>query len=937
MTVGIVLGGGGARGDFEVGVLRFLYDKVFRTTGPQPDPGNNIIAVLSPPEIICGTSAGAINAVAVAIEGGRSSQLLERLWLNMRQNSDMYLEESWFTKLPQEIRELMTYSLGQIAKDFALSFVIFPPWGLYKLIKKIFEIKDTIDEVKKLIDEASKARFIFSLNPLKEKLDSITDLNTLVERSGVKLRISTVSLETGELRYITEKGVLLERDNKTPVNKPHETWNIVDAVLASAAQPGIFPPVEMYGNTYVDGGVRENLPLQAAIDLGADHIIAIATSTALAPKESEQFKDIVSIANRAVLDIMMDEGFINDAEAAKFSDATVILIRPTILVHDGLTIDPGLIRISLAYGYMCAADTIEVPSEKRGELRSFSDRMTNLRKQVWEKEEFIPISINSSDHDVIRGLKREIRRFVENRWEKGAAVPSDIEKAWMNWEEHSMWKENILGISFMPLIRTDPKLADKIVKVTEELLPDVLPPGNLTAPEIDSHRVRLKHRILLWWNKWSVEMAKNHITPWHEWRNAKDNVLRNAKGVLVKAAEKPYGILIKERDKPETYVIYGGAKLQVSPPEASFNAMGYSRSDVRIVPAGTADLTPNIPVDGTLLKEKSDFVVYIVKEGMRHSVSNMKAYHFSWGNVREVPDGALSKIPIGEPYRAWLDEQDLGGILTSGPAVASWGPNRLDVFCRGQNGRLLQKVSDSGGNTWTGWHEILPKGGVIDPGTDPAAVSPAVNNINVVYRGQNKHPKGTWWDNVNQNWTPEEEHPGILTSSPALSSWGGHRLDSFYKGQNNHLWHQSYDESRNELMSGEKDIGGLLTSSPDAVSWGNNRIDVVYRGQNGRLWHRFSDNGGDTWAGEHEIRGVIDQGSDPTICSQGPNRLDVFYRGQNKHLKYRWTDDGGKTWSTEEDLGGILNSSPAAVSWGYGRVDVFYRGQNNHLWQRTFG
>ena len=47
-VVGIVLAGGGAKGSFEVGVVRYLYDRGIR------------------PNIICGTSVGALNAIKLA-------------------------------------------------------------------------------------------------------------------------------------------------------------------------------------------------------------------------------------------------------------------------------------------------------------------------------------------------------------------------------------------------------------------------------------------------------------------------------------------------------------------------------------------------------------------------------------------------------------------------------------------------------------------------------------------------------------------------------------------------------------------------------------------------------------------------------------------------------------------------------------------------------
>ena len=52
----------------------------------------------------------------------------------------------------------------------------------------------------------------------------------------------------------------------------------VDAVLASAAMPAIFPPVEIDGERYIDGGVVDNVPIQRAVDAGATRIVVLLCS-----------------------------------------------------------------------------------------------------------------------------------------------------------------------------------------------------------------------------------------------------------------------------------------------------------------------------------------------------------------------------------------------------------------------------------------------------------------------------------------------------------------------------------------------------------------------------------------------------------------------------------------------------------------------------------
>lgn len=47
------------------------------------------------------------------------------------------------------------------------------------------------------------------------------------------------------------------------------------ALCASAAIPGLFPPVELDGRLLIDGGVIDNLPVSLARELGADYVIAV--------------------------------------------------------------------------------------------------------------------------------------------------------------------------------------------------------------------------------------------------------------------------------------------------------------------------------------------------------------------------------------------------------------------------------------------------------------------------------------------------------------------------------------------------------------------------------------------------------------------------------------------------------------------------------------
>lgn len=268
-----------------------------------------------------------------------------------------------------------------------------------------------------------------------------------------------------------------------------------------------------------------------------------------------------------------------------------------------------------------------------------------------------------------------------------------------------------------------------------------------------------------------------------------------------------------------------------------------------------------------------------------------------------------------QPSTGWSQWEDLGGILTSGPAVASWQPNRLDVFGKGQNNALWHKWWN--GIRWSEWEDL---GGVLT--SSPDAVSWGPNRIDVFGRGQNNALWHKWWNGT--TWSEWEDLGGVLTSDPAVASWQANRLDVFGRGQNNALWHKWWDGTR---WSEWEDLGGVLTSAPAAVSWGPNRIDVFGRGQNNSLWHKWWN--GSSWSQWEDLGGGTIS-SAPAAASTAVNRLEVFARGGNNQLLFRnWN---GTRWSGWQSLDGVLTSEPAAVSWGGNRLDVFARGQNNHLW-----
>jgi C1A family cysteine protease len=272
-------------------------------------------------------------------------------------------------------------------------------------------------------------------------------------------------------------------------------------------------------------------------------------------------------------------------------------------------------------------------------------------------------------------------------------------------------------------------------------------------------------------------------------------------------------------------------------------------------------------------------------------------------------------LPAAQPD--WSGWEDLGGVVFSGPAAASQGVNRLDVFARAIDNSLLHRPWD--GTAWRNWENL---GGVFDAA--PAAVAWGPNRVDCFVRGIDNHLYHQWYDGA---WSGWEDLGGLITSSPTVASWAADRLDVFARGADNALWHLWFDGA---AWRGWESLGGVLADAPSAVAWGPNRVDCFTRGVDGHLYHQWFDG---TWHAPEDRGGTLL--SAPAAASRGVNLLDVFATGTDNSLQHLEWD--GTAWSNWESLGGVIDGAPAAVAWGPGRVDCFARRMDNHVWHKWFG
>lgn len=100
--------------------------------------------------------------------------------------------------------------------------------------------------------------------------------------------------------------------------------NMLPALQASAAIPGIFPPVEIDGRYLIDGGVANHTPVSTAIKLGASRLIVLPTGFTCAPAMPPT--GALNIALHS-LNLIIARQLLQDLEAHK-EQAEILVVPP---------------------------------------------------------------------------------------------------------------------------------------------------------------------------------------------------------------------------------------------------------------------------------------------------------------------------------------------------------------------------------------------------------------------------------------------------------------------------------------------------------------------------------------------------------------------------------------------------------------------------------
>lgn len=151
---------------------------------------------------------------------------------------------------------------------------------------------------------------VFPASPMQLGLSLLSRRQNLVGPSGLRRLLETTlaarSIEAGPLPL-----AVVATDVLTGEEVVLKRGELVPALLASCALPGVYPPVRVGRRWLIDGGVSDNTPIGAAVDLGADTVYVLPSGYACALEQPPG--SAVGIAVHA-LTLILQQRLIADVE-----------------------------------------------------------------------------------------------------------------------------------------------------------------------------------------------------------------------------------------------------------------------------------------------------------------------------------------------------------------------------------------------------------------------------------------------------------------------------------------------------------------------------------------------------------------------------------------------------------------------------------------------
>jgi NTE family protein len=283
---GLILMGGGARAAYQVGVLKGIA-QILREARRGLDP--TIAQGHNPFPIVVGTSAGAINAAALACRADNFQEAVAQLvhvWENF--HAEQVYRSDLLGVVRIGARWLTLLSLG---------------W----MVRRSLRMRP-----KSLLDNA----------PLRELLASMIDFDRLArafEHGHLRALAVTASSYTSG-RHVTFYQALNNYDLPAKLQRVNlHTRITLDHLLASSAIPFVFPAVQLpvalgaqpAAEYFGDGSMRQISPISPAIHLGAERVLVIGAGQLGSPGmlsgvDAHRYPSLAQIAGHALASIFLD-------------------------------------------------------------------------------------------------------------------------------------------------------------------------------------------------------------------------------------------------------------------------------------------------------------------------------------------------------------------------------------------------------------------------------------------------------------------------------------------------------------------------------------------------------------------------------------------------------------------------------------------------------
>jgi len=261
-VTGLVLPGGGARAAYQVGALRAIA-RLLPRADAHPFP------------VICGTSAGAINALVLAVHADSFRRGVTRLvrWWRRIAVTDVYRAD--VATLGRHALHLMaSLGGGGLGPERAASLLDNTP------LAELLANGIAVDRIGAQIC-AGHLRAV--------------GINATSYGSGHAVTFFDAAPEVAPWQRVRRRGERCRLE--------------VDHVMASAAIPLVFPAVRVDDDFYMDGSVRQITPLAPALHLGATRVVVIAVGQfagqSVTPA-ARRYPSLGQIAGHALSSVFLD-------------------------------------------------------------------------------------------------------------------------------------------------------------------------------------------------------------------------------------------------------------------------------------------------------------------------------------------------------------------------------------------------------------------------------------------------------------------------------------------------------------------------------------------------------------------------------------------------------------------------------------------------------